>query len=241
MVDQTEELAGGATVSRASSELRKHFGAPLAWAVLLSVLATGFALYGIAWYSGAWQAACAGLALGMVCTIVPISHAFLKRVQLNEVGPWFHNAKQFGDQQQRLVDHFTRIRGTLVFWKNKAAAHHRLDMARVIWSLISAVGLPVLIQFFDPLNPWSVGFLTGLTTWTGFIVALAYTMKSEQTYQGLRQQESDYYDISRNLLDFTKADAKDLEKTIVVYFRTVEPIRQTGRNVETSSPRSALE
>ena len=187
-----------------------------------------------------WQIGCIALAIGILVTTIPITTAFLKKIKLNDVGTWFQDGSNLGDQQTRLQEHFSRIQGTLVFWKNKAAAHHRLHSARVIWSLISAVSLPVLIQFYDSSDKWAVAFLTGLTIWTGFIVALAYTFKSEQKYQGFRQQESDYYDISRNLLDFPDDNADTLKVQVDEYIKKVENIRKFARNVETGSPPSAI-
>jgi hypothetical protein len=145
-----------------------------------------------------------------------------------------------GAQKKRVLDHYSRMRGTLRFWKNKATAHHRLHLARVIWSLISGVSLPVLVQLFQKADVWSVQFMTILTTWTGLVDALAFTLRSEEKYQGFRQQESDFYDKCRELLDFVKADDPELETMIDEYIRLIHEVRKVGRRVETSSPPSAL-
>ena len=189
---------------------------------------------------GWWQAGVVVLAVSIVATITPILFSFLGFAGLNDPGDWFDKATDLGDQQQRLVAHYSRIRGTLQFWKNKAAAHYRLHLARVFWSLLSAVILPVLIQRFDRNNGWSVLFMTVLTTWTGLIVALAYTFKSEERYQGLRQQESDFYDVSRGLLDSAFKDDAERNQKVNNYIEIVRSIRRTARRVETGSPPSAL-
>ncbi|MDF5723122.1 MAG: hypothetical protein PUP91_22140 [Rhizonema sp. PD37] len=180
------------------------------------------------------------LCIGILITIIPIFNAFLKKIDLHSVETWFDNASNLGAQQQRLKEHFDRIRGTLVYWKNKAAAYQRLDSARVTWSLISGVSLPVLVQFYNATDKWAVGFMTVLTTWTGLIVTLAYTLKAEQKYQGFRQQESDYYDISRTLLDFPEKDPDRLEQQVDEYIEKVAHIRRVARQVETDSPPSVL-
>lgn len=189
---------------------------------------------------GWWQAGVAMLAVSIAATIAPIVFSFLNFAGLNDPGDWFDKATNLGNEQQRLAAHYSRIRGTLQFWKNKAAAHHRLHLARVFWSLLSAVILPVLIQLFNRTNGWSVLFMTVLTTWTGLIVALAYSFKSEEKYQGLRQQESDFYDVSRELLDSTFKDNAELTEKVNKYIETVSSIRRTARRVETGSPPSAL-
>jgi hypothetical protein len=148
---------------------------------------------------GWWQAGVTVLAISIVITIVPIVLSFLGFAELNDPGEWFDSADQLGGQKQRVMAQYTRIKGTLRFWKNKAAAHHRLHLARVIWSLISGVSLPVLVQRYDKADVWSTLFMTMLTSWTGFIVALAYTFKSEEKYQGFRQHIGKYLSSLRKL------------------------------------------
>ncbi|NET25963.1 hypothetical protein [Okeania sp. SIO1I7] len=180
------------------------------------------------------------LCIGIFITIVPIIRAFLKKIDLDSAGTWFDNANNLGEEQERLKEHFSRIKGTLVYWKNQAAAYQRLDSARVIWSLISAISLPVLIQFYDATDKLAVSFMTLLTTWTGLIVTVAYTFKAEEKYQGFRQQESDYYDISRTLLDFPNSDPQLLKQQVDEYIQKVADIRKFARRIETGSPPSAL-
>lgn len=188
-----------------------------------------------------WQAASLALLLAIMLTIVPLAHAFLRKVKLVRPSSWFDKASAFGSQQQRLLDHEARIQGTLLFWKNKAAAHGRLHTASVLWSLFSAVSLPVLIQFYDKQLVWSNVFLTMLTFWTGVVVALAQAFKSEELYRGFRLCESDYYDLTRQLLDHPAKDEKAREAQVDAYLEKVYRIRDLGRHVETNSPMSAIQ
>ena len=178
--------------------------------------------------------------LGATITMVPIVLAFLEKVKLNKVPRWFGEADSFEEQKDRLVSHELRIEGTLVYWKNKAAAHHRLHVARVSWSLISAVTLPVIVQFFDKTDPWSIAFLTALTVFSGLIVALAHAMKSEEMFRGFRECESDYYDVARALLDHPGSTPDDRKEQVDNFFKTAERIRKAGRKVETSRPPSGV-
>lgn len=185
-----------------------------------------------------WIIACCILVIGVIITILPIIVAFTKKVKLNKTSKWFNEADFLGNQKQRLIDHEIRMEGTLIYWKNKATAHNRLHNARVIWSLISAVILPVLIQFYDNKNLWSIAFMTGLTTWTGFIVALAHGLKSEEMFRGFRECESDYYDIARELLDLKISGSNRIEEKVNQFIKEAENIRKVGRKVETNSPPS---
>lgn len=209
-----------------------------------SVLSIGILAAFISIYTGInfdwWLAGVVVLIIAIVTTLIPIVFGYFSFVELNDPGEWFDTAEQLGSEKERVITHYSRIIGTLRFWKSRAAAHHRLHLARVIWSLLSAVLLPVLVQFYDKSNTWAVLFMTILTTWTGIIVALAFTLKSEEKYQGYRQQESDFYDISRKLLDLSKRGDPKLEKKIDAYIEIVSEIRKIGRKVETGSPPSAI-
>lgn len=191
--------------------------------------------------AGAWEGACIILFVGIGFTVVPILLAFLRRVRLEDAVPWFEGATQLRGQQQRLQDHYARIRGTLVYWKNQATAHHRVHLSRVLWSLLSSALLPVLIQFYEPQKPAAVVFMTILPLWTGLLVIIALTFRSEEQYQGFRRQESDYYDLSRQLLDTPSDDDDELRQQVDSYISTVEEIRKMARKVETGGPPSALE
>lgn len=232
--DQPEQTTLNRYKSLSSSRANiKVLGASAIAVVVVALLATIGPRYG--W----WQAGCAVLGVGIACTLAPIIYSFLSFQELYDPGDWFNTASQLGPQQERVAGHYSRITGPLRFWKNKAAAHHRLHLARVFWSLISAVSLPVLIQHYDRSNDWSVLFMTTLTTWTGLVVALAYTFKSEERFQGFRQQESDFYDASRDLLDSVSPDDPDLREKVDAYIELVKSIRKFARHVETGSPPSA--
>ncbi len=191
-------------------------------------------------WSDLWFVLLCSVLLGAILTMVPIILAFLQKVKLDRAPKWFKDADYFGDQHQRLCDHEDRVIGTLVYWKNKAAAHHRLHTASVIWSLITAVTLPVLVQFYESSNNWSVAFLTLITIFAGFIVALSHAMKSEAMSRGFRECESDYYDCARELLDNPGEDAEEIRQSVDKFFKTVQAIRMAGRKVETNRPPSGL-
>lgn len=191
--------------------------------------------------SSPWFVALSVLIVGILTTIVSLAEAFLNQVRLDEAPKWIEQATNLGGQKQRVLEHYERLKGTLVYWKNDAAAHNRLHNARVFWSLLSAVLLPVLVRLYDGTEQWSLIFMTVFTTWTGLIVALAYTFKSEQRYQGMRQQESDYYDLARRLLDFADSNDPDIKDVVDQYIADTEAIRQMARRVETGAPPSAVD
>jgi hypothetical protein len=207
----------------------------------LAMVALAFAaLVRVGTRHGWWYGGLACLAVAIVTTGVPIIWSFLGFVKLNDPGPWFEQAANLGLHAPRLEAHYKRIEGTLRFWKNKAAAHQRLHQGRVMWSIISGVSLPLLVQRFDKSAPGAILFMTVFTTWTGLISVLAYTFKSEEKYQGFRQQESDFYDEGRRLLDFADPTDPNFAETVNAYIRTIDRVRRVGRRVETGSPPSAV-
>jgi len=197
-----------------------------------------------AWYftSNPWAAGLGALGVAIGATAVPVLQAMLHRVHLDAAPTWLQDSKNLGAERDRVVEHYGRLKGTLVYWKNEAAAHHRLYQASVIWSLLSGVLIPVLVQFYDESDAWSKGFMTILTTWTGFLVAITHTFKSEHRYQGMRQQESDYYDLARTFLDQVEPDdPTELARLVDRYFEDTARIRRMARRVETGTPPSGLD
>jgi len=171
----------------------------------------------------------------IIMTIVIIMAAFFEKIQLKKPQKWFDESEHFEEQKKRLQDHQERIMGTLMFWKNKAALHNRLHMSRIYWSLISSIIIPVLLQFFDKNNAWANTFMTVLSTWTAILIGLTQTLKSEEKYRGYRQCESDYYDLSRELMDNPAKDEEKLKKQVDEFLDVVSQIRKIGRAIETDS------
>ena len=107
-----------------------------------------------------WQAGTMVLLVAITATIAPILWSFLVFTDLFPSGEWFESSEELSEYRSRLVSHYSRITGTLRFWKSKAAAHQRLYNAQVIWATLSGVALPVLVQYFDKITYWPTLFLT---------------------------------------------------------------------------------
>lgn len=192
-------------------------------------------MFSPAFYLSPWLYAISILIISIILTLIPLVKAMLQKVEPDKATPWFNDAIQLADQQERVIANFDRIKGTLVYWKNQAYAYSKLEDARLFWSILSSVLLPILVQVYDKSLLANI-FFTTLTVWTGILVTFSYTLKAEQKYQGFRAIESDYYDISRELLDFTKKEPQELEAQVENYFKTVEKIREMARDVETGRP-----
>ena len=187
-----------------------------------------------------WQAGTLALSIAIIGTLIPIISGFMGFATLLPPGDWFDSSEELSEYRSRLVSHYSRITGTLRFWKTKAAAHQRLYYAQIVWASLSGVTLPVLIQYFDNSTGWPTLFLTILTTWNGILLVLAFTLNSRELYRGFRQQESDFYDESRKLLNAARHDDPELDEKIEEYIKLVASIRRVGRRVETGTPPSAI-
>ncbi len=176
----------------------------------------------------------------MGITTIRILIALLKRVKLNNGGVGFDQATSFSENsRERLKAHYSRILGTLTYWKNQACAYGRLYRHAVISTIVSAVLIPVLIQVYDRQDIWARVFLTVLSTWIGLLIALSRGFKAEELFRGFRKCESDFYDVRRQLMDRPKTFGDDEEKQLESYFEFVGRIRKAGRDLETNNPPSA--
>lgn len=200
---------------------------------------SGFTYIGI--NHGWWEAGSFLLGYSIIITVIAVVKSFSEFTDLFKPGEWFDSSIALEAHQERLMAHYSRIHGTLKFWKSKAKAHHRLHASQVLWGAVSGVILPVLIQLYDKSNNWATIFMTVLTTWNALLLTLSYTLSSREQYRGYRQQESDFYDVSRLLLNTAKKDDPDLAKKVDDYISVVTSIRKVGRRVETDTPPSALE
>ncbi|MDM8533917.1 hypothetical protein QUF55_04340 [Clostridiaceae bacterium HSG29] len=167
-----------------------------------------------------------------VVTLVPVVKAIFKKIKLNPGGKRFEECLHFTvEGRKRLDDHYSRIKGTLIFWKNKAEMYKYLHYYCLIWSTTIAVSIPVIAQFIVKENN-SLLFLTIVSIHSAIIMTLHRTLKVEKNYQDFRIGESEFYDLYRRMLDnpFYFGDTEDNQ--IKNYIDQVEVMRKQMRNTE---------
>lgn len=180
------------------------------------------------------------LLIAALFTSVQIAAAAYKKISLHEGGSGFEDSNKFSKEARgELIQHYSRIQGTLIFWKNQATLYERLYKYAVVWSIVSAVLIPVLIQVFDPTNIWSRIFMTVLSISTGLLIALSRGFKSEELFRAFRTSESDFYDLRRRLLDLPDNFGKSEQEILDNYFKQVAKIRKAARDAELNNPPSA--
>lgn len=178
------------------------------------------------------------LALATV-TLVPTLIKLLLGVKLNPGGASFESALQFSEEnRKRLGNHFSRLMGTLGFWKKKAEVYTSFHYYCVIWTILSAWAVPI-ISALSPETGGAASFSKYLIVLVSGHVALALSfhkgMRVADGMKAFRHGESEFYDLYRRLLDRPHTLGDNEETQIVTYIAEVERIRRLVRNAETES------
>ncbi|TKD44651.1 hypothetical protein [Azotobacter chroococcum] len=80
-----------------------------------------------------------------VATLLPTLKDVIAGVKLNPGGASFEQATHFSaENRTRLQDHYTRMMGTLGFWKKRAETYTSFHYYCVIWTILSAWAVPII-------------------------------------------------------------------------------------------------
>lgn len=159
----------------------------------------------------------------------------LKKVKLHPGGETFSESPYFTDANKKLLQqHFTRLHGTLVFWKNKAEWHKRFHYYTLFWTIPVSILIPIITQTVDTTFEAKL-FLTIISTHTALLIAFHRALKIENNFKAFRHGESEFYDLYRRLLDRPISFGATEEKQLETYFIEVENIRRAVRIAETDN------
>lgn len=174
-----------------------------------------------------------------VATLAPTIKDVIAGVKLNPGGASFDQATHFSEEnRKRLQDHYSRLMGTLGFWKKRAETYTSFHYYCVIWTILSAWAVPIIASL-APAATSEAEYSKLLIVLVSGHVALALSfhkgLKVADGVKAFRHGESEFYDLYRRLLDrpFTLGDTEDIQ--IDTYFSEVERIRKFVRNAETES------
>ena len=162
-------------------------------------------------------------------TFVPVGRAILKRVNLNEANFSFAHSPHFSEENRTLLEqHYDRLKGTLIFWKNNASKYGHFHHYCVAWTILGGISIPFLAQAItgDPYSKWS---LTIISAHVAVLYVAQKGFKVEQNYKNYRLGESEYYDLRRRLLDMPHKLGETEKEQIRRYFELVEAIRADMR------------
>jgi hypothetical protein len=179
-----------------------------------------------------WAIAIAAYLLAAIGSLAWAAWPLIRGVQLNPGGSGFEEAKAFSEEARiRLAQHYSRMQGTLGFWKNRAELYKRLHYYSVCWTIPSSVVIPFLAQATtqEPLSKW---LLTTVSAHTAILISFHRSLKIDANYKAFRQGESDFYDIYRRMMDRPKIFGESENEQLDAYFDKIENLRKYVRNIE---------
>lgn len=122
----------------------------------------------------------------------------------------------------------------MIYWKNQAAKFEALHYYCLLWTIPSAVIIPILTQSVSDKD-YSKLFLTIVSAVTALLLSFHSGFKLEESFKAFRHGESEFYDMYRRLLDRPAAFGETEEEQIAQYFQDVEVLRRFVRNAETKN------
>lgn len=179
-----------------------------------------------------WLIGTAVYATAAVLTALPIAVALFRGVKLHPGGSSFEDSPFFSEEaRKRLVQHYSRMQGTLAFWKTQAEIYKHSHYYMLCWTIPSSLIIPFLAQAVSD-DPWSKWMVTIVSAFTALLLAFHKAFKVDANYKAFRQGESDFYDTYRRMLDRPDTFGRTERKQLDTYFDTVENLRKIVRNAE---------
>ena len=174
------------------------------------------------------------LALAFV-TLIPTLRALFGKVKLNPGGASFDESNFSIEAKARLNRHYSRMQGTLGFWKREATRNSHFHYYCLWWTIVSSSMMPFLTQAVDPTDMASKWFLTTVAAHIALVLGFHRGLKVAEHFKAFRHGESEFYDTYRRLLDRPDSFGKAEDEQIKNYFEEVEVIRRFVRTAETDS------
>ncbi len=170
-----------------------------------------------------------------IMTLFPTLKAVFRRIKLHDGGESFETNSHFtSDESQLLTQHFTRIKGTLLFWKNEAEKYRSFHYYCLFWTIPISILIPITTQAISG-DTASKFFLTIMSTHAAILLSFHKGFKIENNFKAFRHGESEFYDTYRRLLDTPQCFGNTNQEQIETYFRQIEQVRKFVRNSETDN------
>jgi hypothetical protein len=165
-------------------------------------------------------------------TLAPVLVKLVRGVRLHPGGTSFDEATGFSDDaRKRLSQHYSRMQGTLGFWKKQAEIYRYLHYYCLCWTIPSSVIIPFLAQAITP-EPESKWLITLVSAYTAILLTFHRALKVDSNYKAFRQGESEFYDLYRRMLDRATTFGANEQEQLQAYFDAVENLRKYVRNAE---------
>jgi hypothetical protein len=182
-----------------------------------------------------WSYVLAAYIFAALSTLVPTLLALFSKVKLNSGGASFEQSIFTPETKERLTHHYSRIHGTLLFWKKTATQSQRFHYYCLCWTILSSSAMPFLTQAVDGNDPASKWLLTVISGHIALVLAFHRGFRVADKYAAFRHGESEFYDTYRRILDRPDSFGPDEATQVTKYFEEVEMIRKFVRNAETDT------
>ena len=183
-----------------------------------------------------WYWLIAAYALLAIGTFIPTAQALFQKVQLLPGGSGFDESPSFSPEaKEQLRQHYSRIAGTLGFWKTHAARHTRFHQYCLAWSVVIGATVPVLVQYVSGSVPASKWLITIISLHGSVSLGLHRIFRVEANLKVYRHGESEFYDLRRRLLDTPRSFGRNEAAQVTKYFEEVAIVRRYVRNGETDN------
>jgi hypothetical protein len=167
-----------------------------------------------------------------VATGLPILVAVFRKVPLHPGGTTFEDSPNFSEEAKlRLKQPYSRMTGTLLFWKKQAEIFRRLHYYTICWTIPSSLVIPFLVQASRG-GVYSKWLITIISAFTGILLAFHRALKVDANFKAFRYGESEFYDTYRRMLDRPESFGTTEAIQLATYFDSVENIRKYIRNAE---------
>jgi len=179
-----------------------------------------------------WLIAITVYSVFAITTAIPTIYAIIKGVKPHDGGDSFENSPNFSEEAKiKLAQHFSRIAGTLGFWKKQAEVFRRFHYYTLMWTIPASVVVPFLVQAISPDNT-SKQFVILVTAHTAILFAFHKGFKVDANFKTWREGESHFYDLYRRMLDRPMTFGETENDQLSAYFDEVENLRMFIRNAE---------
>lgn len=186
------------------------------------------------WYKqmDGWLLATIVYCISAVVSFIPVLMAIFKKVELLPGGLSYNDSPFFTQEQKiRLNQHYSRIQGTLGYWKNRAAKHYRFHLYTIIWTTAISISLPILVQVLGDDGSSKI-LLTIISLHSALLIGFHRVFKVERNYQSFRTAESEFYDLRRSFLDNPLKNTSNMDEAIDDFFESVSRLRILARKEE---------
>ena len=184
-----------------------------------------------------WEMALAGYLAVAVLTLLPVLWVWVFGVNLKPGGTPIEDSPIHSQEARiRLSQHYSRLEGTLLFWKKRATLFTGFHYHCTIWMILSAWAVPLIaVVARSSETDAAQWLLVAISSHVALALSFYRGMRVSDSMKAFRHGESEFYDLYRRILDQPDSFGSTEDAQLKGYFAAVERIRKSVRNAETEN------